>query len=178
MAATVTKARLLGPRSLWVEFTSTLSSPTFYVYLDGVLVSKTQRANAVISIEPNIHYVLEVTDSASQTPTVIYPARWWINWQPSPDGGVHHYRVEEFVSSAWVLRAKVPHSGRSHYRWLSRQLEDVTTHQFRIVPVGTNGNQGTAATITSLMVRQPDIPSVVQSNYVQATRTITFNLAS
>ena len=177
MAVTVSSARQLSPRSFLVGFTSTLSSPTFYVYLDGTLIETTQRAQSVINVEPNVQFILEVLDSPTDTPVVVYPSRWWLNWGPS-SGAVDHYRVEEFVSAAWVLRAKVPHSGRSAYRWLTRHLEDVTTHQFRIVPVGTNGNQGTAATITGLMVRQPDVPVVEQTNYDQGTRTITLDLAS
>ena len=53
--------------------------------------------------------------------------------------------------------------GRRYFNWRSRVLEDSATHQFRVTPIGANGNNGTAKNFVVLMVRIPDPPRVSYS---------------
>ena len=80
------------------------------------------------------------------------------------------------MESEWTERARVRHRETAYMQWMTRWLEDETSHQFRVVPVGTNGNEGTARTLTCLMVRNPTPPDVDYA-YSNSTNKVTVSEA-
>jgi hypothetical protein len=66
--------------------------------------------------------------------------------------------------------------GRRYFTWLTRVLEDQAQHQFRVTPVGSNGNAGAAKNFAVLMTRIPDPPSVSYS-YDAGTGAVTIAAA-
>ena len=176
MSVTITDARRISKHAWILEYTSTLTSPTFHIYVDGFLQGKTQDTRYLLQLEDGGHAIVDILDDANESPPRRYPARWLINWQGTDDT-TDHYRIEEELPGPmWTLRRKVHHvQGRTSYQFLTRFLEDVTTHSFRIIPVGINGNQGTALTLSHFMVREPDIPQV-STAYTPGTRTLTISL--
>ena len=133
-------------------------TPTFYLYLDGVLMYPTTETALDIYVSSGESVTLQVFDDAADSPDEIYSGRVTLGWQPI--AGVDYYQIEEYVASVWTVRQKISENGSPWYSWRSRYLEDVTVHQFRIIPVGTNGNEGTPATFYVLMVRNPDAPAL------------------
>lgn len=148
-----------------VEYASDLADPLFRIWIDGVLATTTTATRATVPLGS----IVDVLDTGL-TPPPVFPPRLTLRW----DGvaGAAKYRVEEFVDGAWVPRASVPDDGTNHYRFRTRVLEDGVTHAFRIVPVGTNGNDGTAKTVSALVVRNPDPPTVAFS-YNPETQKLT-----
>ena len=158
MAITSQTITHLGGSSYIYEWTSDSGDPTFYIYdlAAGVLVTTTKGTSYTVTIEPGESAVLEVRESAYATIPRGYPGRLTLFWYATAD--TDHYRAEEYSGGQWVLRARILDDGRGHCHWHTRWLEDVTTHQFRVIPVGDNGNEGTAKTWSVLMVRYPDVP--------------------
>ena len=68
--------------------------------------------------------------------------------------------MEAHEGGSWVTRATIEDTGAGYYQWESGWLADVTSHEFRVTPVGADGNEGTATGWVVLMVRWPDPPEV------------------
>lgn len=181
MAVTFNKPELCPDTMCWrVSWTSTETAPvTFRVFRDGQQISSftspDQSGEITVSVPPGEHVVIDVLDTASQVPAKVFPARMTVHWESVSDAV--KYRVEEFVASVWTLRQEIVDSGAGAYTWLSRDLEDVTTHQFRVIPVDAADNQGTALTFSTLMVRYPAPPDVTFSYDGAGPKTVTISAA-
>jgi len=160
-----------GVRLTWQ---SDAEDPTFYVYRDGVLIATTKQRSMMFSGQAGEQVVVEVLDDADGIPVAAYPGRVWLRWKPSTDTA--KYRVEEYVGAAWTARASILHDGRLRYTFRTRYLEDSTTHLFRVVPVGENGNDGTPKTWSVLCIRHPDVPDASYS-YASGTGLVTITAA-
>ena len=158
MAVTVNPLVRTGRHTVSVSWTSDAEDPVYYVYRDGQLVAVTRATQMTLTLAAGEAVTLQVLDDADGQPDRAYPCRLDVQWRTV--SGAVHYRLEEYVDSAWLLRATVRESGQGYYHWLSRPLEDVTTHQFRVRAVGADGNVGTATALSCLMVRLPDPPDV------------------
>ncbi|MCW8129630.1 MAG: hypothetical protein KIS92_04520 [Planctomycetota bacterium] len=149
----------LGENAYRVTWSSDLGSPPpdgYRVYRNGVLAGAGTLEEMDFTLEPGESLVIEVLDEADQEPATAFPNRMTLGWKPV--AATREYRVEEYVGGSWIARKAVPEDGSPYYRWESRPLEDDTTHQFRVIPVGTNGNDGSALSFSALMVRYPDPP--------------------
>lgn len=158
MAVTYESTRTTGFTSVLLTYSSDLGgTPLFYLYQNGVLVSITTATQWTFTVEAGVQIQIEVFD-ADTTPSAVYPGRMTLTWDEA--AATSHYVIEEFVDAAWTERAQVVDQGESYFSWVSRFLEDVTSHQFRVTPVGTNGVAGPQRAFTALMVRYPDVPDV------------------
>lgn len=168
-----------------IAVASSLGDPPpdgFRWYRDGALVAgPTDLAEMEFGPEPGEGFVVEVLDDADLEPATGFPGRVRLGWTPA-DSTTAEYRVEEYVSGTWTARRRLRHEdGKGWYRFESRYLEDVTSHQFRVIAVGTNGNESTLLTKSVLMVRHPDVPiadadleaSIVYDGATPKTVTIT-----
>ena len=146
---------------------------TLYWYLDGYLSEATTRTWKTIQVSPGEHVSLEVLDTADP-PQSVYPGRMMLQWEAVNAAG--QYRIEEYVSGVWTTRRTVLSSYDEVMRHMTRYLEDETTHQFRVVPVGTNANDGTEKNFSALMVRRPDVADLV-GTYSAVTGRLTWAAA-
>ena len=135
-----------------------------YVYVNGELFASGRLFEAIIPAQGGEQPVIAIFDDGDGVPGVEFPSRWMLQWETV--AGVEYYKVQEYVDSAWVDRAHVYDRGQPNFHWFTRVLEDVTAHQFKIVPVGVDANVGTGRELQSIMVRTPDVPdySVAYSN--------------
>lgn len=174
MAVTFTADTWRGPNTRYFAWESDLGgTPTFYLYLDGLLLGSTTRTWKQLTVAPGEQVQFEVLDSPSAVPEAAYPGRGLLTWLPST--GAKKYRIDEHVASAWTQRALVtPIIGQTWFSWQSRFLEDGQAHQFRVVPLGDNSLEGTARNFTIDMVRRPDPPSFTAA---WSAGTITVDLA-
>ena len=113
---------------------------------------------------------IQVLDVSTTEPTDAPSARRVLSWGGASDCAA--YRVEEYRDSEWVARATVRNTGRPRYSFTTRPLEDVTTHQFRVVPIAPSGDEGTATQKNFVVVRTPDVPRVTYT-YASATGKVT-----
>jgi len=164
----------LGPMSWLISWSGGAAGATYYVYRDGQLIATTPGSSIVLSVEPGETPIIEVFDDADTAPMESHPGRVTLAWYASTGAAVDHYRIDEYVSSVWTARARIKDNGDGYFLWRSRGLEDVTTHQFRVVPVGDNGNEGTADTRNVLMVRYPDSPDLSVA-WDSGTNKVTFS---
>jgi len=149
-------ASRVGAAAWRITWTSDQPSPTYRVYRDGVLVTTTVAESITIAVGPAESPVIEVLDDPAAIPMTTHPRRLSLAWYHTDLA--EHYRVEQYIDSAWVYRAKLTDDGRWYFRWTSAVLDDVTTHTFRIIAVAVDGNQSTAVSLAALMVRHPDVP--------------------
>ncbi len=167
---TIQPPERIGNKTVLFRYSSDLGgTPTFYIYLDGIRIAETKLTQYEIAIGINENSIVEILDDSDTQPQPVYPGRVRLGWFFVEDA--QYYLIEEYVGAAWVPRRKVPDAGGYH-AWMSRFLEDCQTHQFRITPVGIDGNEGTAKTFTILMVRHPDVPDVAYS-YSNSTNKVT-----
>ncbi len=149
-------------------------TPTFYIYADGILIDSTTRTWREVGVEAGEQIQFEVLDDVNATPVTAYPGRLFMTWVPVAND--QSYRVEEFVSAAWVVRTTIQVGVETYFSFTSRYLEDVTTHQFRVIPVGTNEEDGSARPFTALMVRRPDRAEMALT-YASGTAKVTVSAA-
>lgn len=156
---------------LWLlAWASDLAAPVFRIFRDGRLVDTTTLTEALVSAAPGEAPVFEVLDDPLAAPTPAYPPYLLLTWLSVP--GCDHYRVEQFVSAAWTARKDVPDDGSATFSWQSPTQPDGLVAQFRVIPVGTNGNDGTPLTFAELVVHVPDPPACAYA-YSAGTGTVT-----
>lgn len=169
MTVTMNVPEQIDYRSWRVSWSSDVEDPTFYVYVDGALYLTTMDTETIVTVDEGEVPIIEVLDDEDAIPTLAWPSRLTLCWYAEPDTG--YYQVQEYVDEDWIARGNVSDRGEGYFKWQSRVLEDVTSHQFRIIPVGTNGNEGTARTFVCLMVRHPTPPDVSYA-YSDSTHTV------
>lgn len=167
----------IGSEGHHYEWVSDQVDPTYYEYVDGVLVSSGPQTWRDLWLAPGEMVQFEVLDSPSETPEPAYPSRAWLAWYADAVDPAYRYRVDEYVDSEWVqVGAVLPQLGQTYFTWLSRVLEDETTHQFRVVPVAFNGEDGLPLLITVPVVRRPDPPTWTGA-YDSGTGNLTVTVA-
>jgi hypothetical protein len=139
----------------------------YRVYADGSLMATTSATSVVIRIDGN--ELIDVRDATESDPTA-RPARARIYWRGV--SGASSYRVYEYVSGSWILRATYTDDGRGHWNWTSRRLEDGATHQFRVTSLDAAGNESSGDDISLVMVRTPDAPDPTFSTAPGAGKTV------
>ncbi len=143
-------------RNLWLIKWSGATGP-FKVYRDGRLIATTEGFETTIMVSENEYPVIEVRDD-DESPALGFPRQLKFQWAKTL--ATDHYLIQKFVASSWDLIARIPDNGQEYFDYVTGILADVTIHQFRVLPVGTNGNEGTAKTWAVLVVGHPDIPAV------------------
>jgi hypothetical protein len=160
MAITSLTVTRTGPSSARLTFTSGLVSPTFYVWRDGTLIATTANGFYDALLSPAQYPTFAVFDDAAAVPTNRFPDHVDVQWLTG-GSSIAHYRVEQLVGAAWLLRARITESGKGYYHWLSSRLADDSTPQFRVKAVSAlNAAESIAASLSMLFVRYPDPPSV------------------
>jgi len=168
MSITAFTATPTGNGAFRFAWTSDAVAPTFYFYADGELVATTTESFLLASGTAGVVY--EVLDTPTP-PTAAFPATMVLTWYASNDAVL--YRIEKQDGADWDEVAEITADERTYYTFRTSVLDDDTTHTFRVVPVSAAGNDGTPATHTALMVRNPDVPQVSYAyNAVGGTVTI------
>ena len=171
MAVTETEPTSLGGNTYLLNYTSDLGgTPTFRIWMDGIKIAETTETSFQVYVEGDSPY-FEVRDDANN-PSLFSVSSvgnlWWLSVS-----GTEFYAVEEYVASVWTEKARVYHGTASAYAWNTRPLEDETTHQFRIIATGSDGNTTTAASWSGLMVRRPDVPTLTWVYNGSTPKTLT-----
>lgn len=178
MAVTFTESRIVsasaGLTTWHFAWTSDQEDPTYYLYQDGQLIAVTQQAWRYVVVASSERFLFEVLDDAEATPTVGYPGRVNVTWTSVE--GAYGYSVQEYVDGGWPQRQKIKDNGEAWFSFQSRYLEDVTTHQFRVVPEFGEGIEGRPLNFTVLMVRRPDGPDLTYT-YDDETHKVTIAAA-
>lgn len=170
MTVSVESIQQIGVGSWRVLWSSTIQDPTFYIWRDGQLMDVTTAEEYIFQVPAGEQLNLEVYDDESQKPVSAFPGKVVIGWYSVAN--TSRYIVQEYVGGEWLTRKTVNHTSAGYYSWESRFLEDSTSHQFRVVPQGVNGNAGAALTFEVFIVRFPDIPPQIFS-YSEVDNTVT-----
>jgi hypothetical protein len=145
---------LIGTNMYRVTWSSDQVAPVYTIRVAGEIVS----VQSVAEWTMPGGAVLDVQDVAGGTPADAHPPYLDLYWLPVSDAV--KYRIEEDTgSSTWVARKTIAADpSRSFYVHRTGTLADETTHAWRVVPIDAAGNDGTPATFSALMVRNPDVP--------------------
>lgn len=156
-----------------VSWTPGSSAPNYEVFLNGEFFARIAGTEIDIPVPPGGEAVVEVIDCPDAVPQPAFNSSFHIGWFLASDSA--KYRIEENVSGQWVVRRRFENLGEAYRLWQSRILEDVSTHQFRLIGVGADGNE-TTLSLSALMVRHPDTPSVSYA-YDGGTNKVTVSAA-
>lgn len=175
MAVTLTGATLFDASMAQITWESDRTPPLEMVaYLGGREFarwkSRIARGAIVFPVAIGEYPFIEICDHPSQQRTPALPGRVLLHW--AAVSGAVSYRVEEYVASVWTTRAAFGAVGISYYAWLTRWLEDSTSHQFRVVSVDAGGNETVGAAMAVEMRRHPDLPQVAVTVNSGGTLTI------
>lgn len=155
MAVTITAQTFLSGSMVRVDYTSLLSTPTYYRWADGVFQDSTANTFWILPIGAGETLQIDVFDSSADVPTEVYPAQINIQWDGSD--AVAMYTVQEYIDSAWVPRASMPSKGTGRvHSYRTRTQADGSTCQFRVVPYDSASREGEPLELSILMVRRPD----------------------
>lgn len=158
MAVTILERRSVGPTAWRLTWESDATPPVVYrIYIDGILVSKTTQTYRTFEMSLGDQLQVEIRDDDT-APIYAYPGKLLLTWEPV--SGADKYNIQEYSGSAWTLRGVVQSSGKTYYSFYTPTLADCETHQWRILPIGADGAEGTAKTFSVFMVRRPDPPTI------------------
>jgi len=170
-----------------VNVTSSLSGVVyFHWYVDGVHVAATTSPEWTFRFEGGEQVRVEVVDTADPDFDTVagapagWPARRLLWWTASVSADCAHYRVEQKkATGSWETVGLVHHQADQWaYQLLTDRLDDLTEYTWRIVPVDTAGNDGTAKTIgPETVVRTPDAPDF-DISFDSGTTQVTFSEAA
>lgn len=171
MTVSITSVTAEGEGAFRVVWSSTLSTPTFYVFVDGKEVTRTTLTSRVFHVEAGATPVLEVLDDPDETPSLARTSRRQMQWQGS--GATARYRIERYNGADWDEVGSVEDIGVGGlFDFNTDPLPDGTAASYRVVPIGTNDNEGTPAALTINQVRHPDPPDVGYA-YAAGTQKVT-----
>lgn len=174
MITLLTKQQL-GPQMWELTWASDLGgTPTFYVYRDGILALSTTRTSHRFQVFEGEILQIEVLDDANTLPATVYPRNVLLQWEPVANSA--KYLVQQWDGAAWDTIRTVLATGRAVMSHSTAKLTDGTQYKFRVVPVGTNGVNGTAREWTIDVVGRPDAP-VASGVYDSGTGLVTFTVA-
>jgi hypothetical protein len=168
---TIEKILRIGNDTWQVRYFSSLQDPVFRIYIDGVQVAVTELTSINVPVAAGEGAIIEILDDPDALPAEVFPGKVILGW-PFVEGG-SQYRIEEYVGGDWAEVARIKDNG-GYMKWQSRLLEDGQTHQFRIIPVAANGNEGTSREFAILMVRHPDVTDA-GFEYSQTTKMLTIS---
>jgi hypothetical protein len=176
MTVTYQEPSLIDEMAFRLTWSSNETQPVpFRVYREGVQIAAFNSADGlgeiVLTVAPGESPFVEVLDKTGSVPSIAFPGRLTIHWQAV--SGASSYLVQEYISAAWTTQQTVLDNGEGSFTWLSRWLDDLSTNQFRVIPVDSAGNQGSALTFSCVMVRHPDAPEVEYEYNGSGTPTVT-----
>lgn len=157
MAITSVAYTQSGPGTFVFTYASNLADPTFYIWVNGDLVAETLETSYEVSVPIGDQLQFDVFDDPDDEPTDYYPTRLTLRWEGRD--GANTYRVDQYTGGQWVAKSIHPHRVSNLYHYVTGVLDDVTTYQFRVVPIDAEGRSGTALSFTAEMVRYPDEPA-------------------
>ncbi len=166
-----TKLEHGGWNFTWDASSSSGGSAGYDIWLQGRLLS-TVTEEEYECLEPD--YVdtpppLEIVVEGEAAENDLYPPFAVLQWFGVSTASA--YIVEELVGISWLLRSTVLEIGSGYYAMQTFLLADCTAASWRVRPVDSQGNAGTALTSTFTVVRNPD-PPVVDAQYAAGIITI------
>lgn len=184
MAITYDNTVSVGNLVIW-HVTSSLSDAYYHWYLEGswLGVTRTGEFSLVVEDGEQAYIVCQDTTDPAYDPIANapsgYPARRTLSWVASADSDIDYYRVEQNKDAGgWTSLGTVQDDGSWYYSFTTARLADLSSYQFRVVPVDEAGNDGTAITWSAdTIVRRPDAVDFDVTFNSPAT-TVTFSEAS
>jgi hypothetical protein len=124
--------------------------------------------------EPPVYEIFDSTETPANSQGKLHPTFARLQWRGnmSVSDNTSHYRIEQYISSTWTVVQRLANFGLRYYSYESEALDDNTTHQFRIIPVDSQENDGPALQFDIDMVRNPDVPSI-STSYDSGTGDLT-----
>lgn len=154
MAITITDIIQVDEFTFRVFWSSDVGPP-FRVYFQGVLVATQTDTQFDFTVPVGDHPHYEILDGTCQIPEIAFPGRISLNWESINDA--LEYSIEELDGTSWEeIGTQLENGGP--YTFLTRWLEDMTQHYFRVVT-----DHGEIIDFTTEMCRHPDAPNVSYS---------------
>lgn len=170
MTVTIISEGWIGT-SYQISYSSDLSNPTFYVFVDGTRSRVTTLTSVDLPIAANESPVVEIFDDPL-TESSASPCRVNLCWYPV--SAAEYYTIERKVGEVWTGQDEVEENGQTAYAWLSPPLETGIEHLFRVVPIDSSGARLPEAGTAADMICTPDAPTVAYS-YSSTTKTVTIS---
>ncbi len=172
MAVTITSDTLCG-NTRFIEWTSTLPTPTYYVYVDGLLAQTTTQTAAQFYVDPGAAPVVQVLDT-TDPPAAAFSGYKKLSWYALADAA--SYAIERLIDSVWTAQTTILSTGATIYEWQTPFLDDCELHQFRVIATDAHGNAGEHVHFECYMIRHPNPPVCIYT-YSNAAHTVTINVS-
>ena len=156
MAVTAVTATRMSATVWRIEFTSGLSTPTFYIWIDGVFFQSTTMPFIDIDLGYRTAADIDVYDASDDSPDVRFGSTVTIQWEAVE--GAQAYEVDLYDTDTWYQKIRIREAGQWWHSWTSAPLPDCETAEFRVRVIGEQA-AGDYRYFSFDVVRRPDHPS-------------------
>jgi len=169
MTITSVDSQQIASSMYLVTWSSDIVGATFYVYNNGELVDITKTNNYTVSVAEGSYPYIEISDSG-EIVSKAGQSHSDLEWDQVAN--TKEYRVEEWDGTSWVVRERIRDDGSPGYQYRSLPSVDETSSQIRVIAVGVNESESSAATSAYATPRHPEIPEVLYT-YDGSLNTLT-----
>jgi hypothetical protein len=153
--------------SAW-KFEWAVSTAPYRVFLDGLQHKTVDAATVTIDLPGYTDYppsieVLDDTMEDVEATSVAYPNYVTLQWVGVSTAA--YYSIQYYEDSIWTQLDIVREIGAGYYIYRTSRIDNDESAQWRIVPIDTQGNQGTPSTFTFSVVGLPTSPTDVSHEY-------------
>lgn len=149
------------PVGSWL-FTWPVGTSPYSVYLDGVRLANGLTVESFEFVNTFEYFdeapPLEILNAGDPVENLLFPPRFTLQWRGLQNATA--YIVEQFLSGSFKEVANIMENATGYYKWKSNALADGDLHQFRVIAVDVQNNEGTPITFSSDIDRNPATPAV------------------
>ena len=175
MAVTINRPVQIDRYTWLVTYSSSLSDPTFYIWLNGQLVSTTKSTEYRVTVVGSSSPVLDIFDDAASQPEASAQGFFEVMWT-LPAAAVQ-VKVERQAagSGSWSeIGTFDVIQGTAKFRFTTEYLDDKTGYIYAATAIDAAGRESEREMAHFPMVRIPDVPAVSMS-YDNGTRQVTIS---
>ena len=175
MATTISSVEKIGTKTYRYNWTDPGGASYYHVHIAGAAPVYTELLTYTISssdaLEPPPVEIIADVDT-NEALNVTHPSTAVIQWRG--DTEADRYKVQEKVASVWTTRRQIRETTEGYYKYETAALADVTTHNWQVIPLDSEGTEGNPLTIDVVMVRHPPVPSI-SGSYAVGTGNLTIS---
>lgn len=172
MAVNIISTTQIDQNLYKITFSSDKISPTYYIYVNGVLHSVQTEEEITIKTNPSETLKIEIYDDENEIPAIGENGNVIINLEKNQN--VAKYEIYKLGDVDYELVQVVENKGLRAPTYISPLLADEEVHQYKVYAVGFNSNKSKVRDFSIFVVRPPDVPSITQS-YDEEDGEVTFD---
>lgn len=151
---------ILNNGSILFEWSSTIESPTFYLYRNGIFLgTQIQNNYTITGLKQNELIRFEVFDNSTDRPEEFFDNFFYTQFYVTDVNNINAFKIEEKIndsSSFTLINQIIAKTGLYHYSFFSNYYEDDDEVTLRITPILNNKTEGEYFELTKKIITYPE----------------------